>query len=174
MAVGAFPSPKRPGWASAFLRAALWLSLGSWIGAWGFFAFVVSRVAFQLLPGDVAGDLAGRLLGTLHYGGAAAALAAAAAAFLLGRRGVFVLLPLALAVLCVSSELWLSPAIADLRPSAVGAAASVASSRLFARLHALSIGLFLAIHLASIVLLVLHAWRDSRPDPPPASSPTLP
>jgi len=172
--VGAFRSAERPGWASALLRAALWLSLGSWIGAWGFFAFVVSRVAFRILPGDVAGDLAGQLLGTLHYGGAAAAVVAAAAAFLLGRRGVFVLLPLGLAALCVASELWLSPAVAELRPSAVGAAASEASSRLFARLHALSLGLFLATHLASIVLLVLHAWRDSHPDRPATSSPTLP
>jgi len=172
--VGALPSWERPGWASVCLRTALWLSLGSWIGAWGFFAFDVSRTAFQLLPGDVAGDLAGRLLGTLHYGGAAAAFVAAAAAFLLGRRGVFVRLPLALGVLCVASELWLSPAVAAHRPSAVGAAATEASSQLFARLHALSLGLFLAIHLASIVLLVLHAWRDGRPPRPAASSPTLP
>ncbi len=167
-------SPERPGWAPAFVRSALWISLGSWIGAWGFFAFVVSRVAFQLLPGDVAGDLAGRLLGTLHYGGAGAAVVAAAAAYLLGRRGILVLLPLILAALCLASELWLSPAVAALRPSAVGAAATEESSRLFARLHALSLGLFLAIHLASILLLVLHVRRDGRPAPPPASSPTLP
>ena len=172
--MGAFPSPERPGWASVSLRVSLWLSLGSWIGAWGFFAFVVSRAAFQLLPGDVAGDLAGRLLGTLHYGGAGAAVVAAAAAFLLGRRGVFVLLPLALAALCVASELWLSPAVAAHRPSAVGAAATEASSQLFARLHALSLGLFLATHLASILLLVLHAWRDARPDQGAGSSPTPP
>ena len=41
------------------LRTSLWLSLGGWVGAWAFFAFVVSRIAFRVLPGDVAGDLAG-------------------------------------------------------------------------------------------------------------------
>ena len=55
------------------LRSALWLALGGWVGSWAFFAFVVSRLAFQMLPGDVAGDLAGVLLGVLHFGGAIAA-----------------------------------------------------------------------------------------------------
>ena len=41
------------------LRTALWLALGGWVGAWAFFAFVVSRLAFQMIPGDVAGDMAG-------------------------------------------------------------------------------------------------------------------
>ena len=57
-------------------RSALWMSLGVWVGSWAFFAFVISRIAFQVLPGNVAGDLAGALLAILHLGGAAAAIAA--------------------------------------------------------------------------------------------------
>ena len=147
----------------AVARTALWLSLGVWIGSWAFFAFVVSPLAFRVLPGDVAGDLAGMLLVVLHWGGGGVALVAAAAAAALGRRGFFLALPIFLAMLCAGSELWLSPEVASLRPSTLAAAATEESSRRFALLHALSLGLFLAIHLASILLLVLHAWIDSRP-----------
>jgi hypothetical protein len=143
-------------------RTALWLSLGSWVGSWGFFAFVVSRVAFRVLPGDVAGDLAGMLLATLHWSGAVMALVAAWAAWALGRRGGLVGFPILLALLCAASELWLSPEVASLRPSSLGAAASEETSQRFGFLHALSLGLFLAIHLASCVLVVWHARLDAR------------
>jgi hypothetical protein len=138
------------------------LSLGGWIGSWAFFAFVVSRVAFQVLPGDVAGDLAGMLLEVLHFGGAGLALIAAAAAAALGRRGWLVGLPICLAILCIASEVLLSPEIAAVRPSTLGAAATEESSRRFSRLHTLSLGLFLSIHLVSVLLLVLHARIDAR------------
>ncbi|OUW18737.1 MAG: hypothetical protein CBD18_02200, partial [Opitutales bacterium TMED158] len=66
------------------LRTSLWLALGSWVGSWAFFAFVVSRIAFQVLPSDVAGDLAGDLLAILHFVGAGAAFVVAAAGVGLG------------------------------------------------------------------------------------------
>ena len=69
------------------LRSALWTISGAWIGSWAFFAFVVSRVTFKVLPGDVAGNLAGSLLTILHFGGVTAAFVAAGAAAALGRRG---------------------------------------------------------------------------------------
>lgn len=144
------------------LRGALWLSLGAWFGSWAFFAFVVSRIAFQVLPGDVAGDLAGDLLGILHYGGGVAALIAAGAARGLGRRGVVVWLPIVLAVICFASELWLSPEIAAIRPSTIGAAATEETSRRFGFLHALSLGLFLVIQPISLGLIWLHARWDAR------------
>lgn len=147
---------------SATKRTALWLSLGVWTGSWAFFAFVVSRVAFEVLPGDVAGDLAGMLLAYLHWGGAALALVVAAAAASLGRRGWLVWLPLALATLCVASELWLSPAIAAVRPSTLGAAATEETSRRFGMLHGLSLGLFMAVHVVSLALFVGHARADAR------------
>jgi hypothetical protein len=145
-----------------FLRTVLWMSLGIWVGSWAFFAFVVSRITFQILPGDVAGNLAGLLLEILHFGGAAAALVAAAAAAALGRRGWVIALPLGLALICLISELWISPGIAAVRPSTIGEASTLASGERFRFLHRLSIGLFLAVHFASVILIGLHARLDAR------------
>jgi len=144
------------------LRTALWLSLGTWVGSWGFFAFVVSRIAFQVLPGDVAGDLAGSLLTILHFGGAVAALVAAGAAIALGRRGWVVGLPVALAIVCLSSEIWLGPEVAAVRPSTLGAQSTVETGQRFRLLHGISLGLFMIVHLASVLLIVLHARLDAR------------
>lgn len=144
------------------MRTALWLAMGTWVGSWSFFAFVVSRIAFQMLPGDVAGDLAGSLLAILHFSGAAAALIAAAAATALGRRGLAVGLPVLLAIICLASELWLSPEVAAVRPSALGAANTAETQQQFRLLHRLSLGLFLATHLASIGLVGLFARLDAR------------
>lgn len=151
------------------LRTALWLALGGWVGAWGFFAFVVSRVAFQVLPGDVAGDLAGLLLSVLHFGGAGAAFVAAAAGAALGRRGWLVWLPVALGVLCLASELLLSPAVAAVRPTTLGAANTADTQQQFRTLHAVSLGLFMAIHAASVGLLWGQARRDGQDASPHAS-----
>ncbi len=144
------------------LRTVLWMSLGIWVGSWAFFAFVVSRIAFQILPGDVAGNLAGLLLEILHFGGAVAALVAAGTAAALGRRGWVIALPLGLALICLLSELWISPGIAAVRPSTIGEASTLASGERFRFLHRLSIGLFLAVHFASIILIGLHARLDAR------------
>ena len=144
------------------MRAALWLSLGSWVGSWAFFAFVVSRIAFRVLPGDIAGDLAGDLLTTLHYWGAAAALIAAAAAVGLGRRGAAVIAPVGLALICLGSELLLSPEVAAVRPSSLGAQSSAEMQQRFGMLHRLSLGLFMAVHFVSIGLVILHARIDAR------------
>ena len=145
----------------AVLRTALWLSIGGWVGAWAFFAFVVSRLAFQVLPGDVAGDLAGVLLAFLHWGGALAAFVAAAAAVPLGRRGWLVGLPVALGVICLGSEFFLSPAVAAVRPSTLGAAHTAETQQQFRVLHAVSLGLFMAVHAASYALVWGHARRDA-------------
>lgn len=153
----------------ALLRTLLWLALGSWIGAWGFFAFVVSRVAFRVLPGDVAGDLAGLLLQTLHVGGAIAAVVVAGSLFGLGHRGWIVALPALLAALSLASECLLSPEIASLRPSTLGAANTEATQTRFRLLHALSLGLFLVIHGASIALLGRVAWLEARDRTPRGS-----
>ena len=142
------------------LRFALWLALGGWVGSWAFFAFVVSRIAFRVLPGNVAGDLAGALLSNLHWGGAVAGLVVAGASWALGRRGLRVAVPLGLALICMASELWLSPAVAAVRPSTLGAASTQAAAERFHVLHRLSLGLFLAVHLASIGLV----WSNVRED----------
>lgn len=151
-------SPRR----EAVLRTILWLALGGWVGAWGFFAFVVSRIAFGILPGNVVGDLVGALLHDLHFGGALAALVTAACLAGLGHRGWIVGLPLVLGVLSASSEILLSPAIAAIRPSTLGAASTEEIQTRFRLLHGLSLGLFMTIHLASVVLVGWIAWRDTR------------
>ncbi len=154
--------------AQTLLRTTLWMSLGWWLGAWAFFAFVVSRIAFHVLPGDVAGDLAGALLTILHYGGAIAGLLAAGSAAALGRRGWLIGLPVGLALVCLVSEIWISPEIAAVRPSAIGEASTAQSAERFRLLHRLSIGLFLAVHFASMGLIALHARfdaREARPNP---------
>ncbi|MFP6654357.1 MAG: DUF4149 domain-containing protein [Myxococcota bacterium] len=150
------------------LRIGLWTSLGVWVGSWAFFAFVVSRIAFQVLPGDIAGDLAGLLLTVLHWGGVAAALIAAGCAFGLGRRGGLILLPMGLALICILSELWLSPEVALVRPSVLGEANSAFSANRFRLLHRLSLGLFMAVHFASIGLLIWHARQDAQERSTPA------
>lgn len=144
------------------LRAALWLALGGWVGSWAFFAFVVSRLAFQVLPGDVAGDLAGDLLTILHGLGAAAGLVVAAAGAGLGRRGLVVGLPVVLALVCLASEWWISPEVAAVRPSALGPNNTAETQARFGTLHALSLGVFLAVHVATIVLVWLEARLDTR------------
>jgi len=147
---------------AAALRGTLSLALGGWIGAWGFFAFGVSRLAFRVLPGDVAGNLAGSLLHTLHLGGAAAAFTTAAVLWALGRRGAVVVVPVVLGLVCVGSELWLSPAVAALRPSTLGAASTEETQTRFRLLHGLSLGLFMLIHLASFALLGWITWLEAR------------
>lgn len=146
----------------AVLRTVLWLALGGWVGAWGFFAFVVSRIAFRILPGNVVGDMVGALLHDLHLGGGVAGVIVAGTLWALGRRGWIVGLPLILAVLSVASELVLSPAIAAIRPSTLGASSTVEIQTRFRMLHGLSLGLFMAIHLASAILVGWVAWLDTR------------
>ena len=140
------------------LRTFLWLALGGWVGSWAFFAFVVSRIAFQVLQGDIAGDLAGVLLTVLHYAGVGAALVVAAAGVALGRRGWLVGLPVVLGLLCLGSELFLSPEVAAVRPSQLGAENTAETQARFRQLHAFSLGLFMAIHAASVVLV----WGQAR------------
>lgn len=153
-------------------RSLLGLALGGWIGAWGFFAFVVSRLAFRILPGNVAGDLAGALLRILHLGGATAAAIIAVSLVALGRRGWVVYLPIALGLVALGSEQVLSPQIAALRPSTLGASSTEATQSRFGLLHGLSLGLFMSVHLASIALLGWISWLETRDRRPPGSDPS--
>jgi hypothetical protein len=148
--------------AEAAARGLLWLALGGWIGAWGFFAFVVSRLAFRVLPGDRAGDVAGALLHVLHLGGAAAGGIVAGCLLFLGRRGAIVAVPIVLGLIPLASELLLSPEIAALRPSALGASNTAETQARFRLLHGVSLGLFMLVHLGSLLLLGGLAWLEAR------------
>ena len=144
------------------LRTSLWLALGGWVGAWAFFAFVVSRLAFQVLPGDLAGQMAGALLTVLHYGGAVAAFVVVGAGIGLDRRGWVIGLPALLGLLCLGSEWFLSPQVAAVSPISLGAENTALTQQRFRLLHRISLGLFLAIHLASVVLVWGHARLETR------------
>ncbi|MBK7949901.1 MAG: hypothetical protein IPK00_14395 [Deltaproteobacteria bacterium] len=108
---------------------------------------------------------------TSFTSGAGAALAAAGALAALGRRGAVVAIPVALALVCVGSELLLSPEIAALRPSTLGAANTEETQTRFRLLHGISLGLFMLIHLTSVALLGRVAWLETR-DRAPATPPT--
>ena len=79
----------------------------------------------------------------------------------LGRRGWLVGLPLVLGVLCLGSELLLSPEVAAVRPSQLGAANTALTQQRFSLLHRISLGLFMAIHAATYVLVWGHARQET-------------
>ena len=146
------------------LRIGLWLLLGSWIGAWLCFALIVSRVAFQVLPSDLAGQVLGPVLSTLHWYGAVAGVALSVIAWGLGRGPLLVGLPLALTLGCLVSELGVTPQIAALRDLTFGPEGNTEAAKRFNTLHQLSIGIFSGVLLGAIWLLGLHARRDAPTD----------
>lgn len=146
----------------ALVRGALWLLLGGWLGAWTLFALGVAQVVFRVLPTHSAGAVVGPLLSGLHLYGVVAGVGLAGLAVLLGRRRWAVLLPLAMAAVCLTSELAVTPAIDRARELAFGAGGSAGDAARFWRLHALSMGLFAAVGAAILVLAALHARADAR------------
>lgn len=155
-------------WRETGLRTALWLLLGGWLGAWLLFGFGVSTTAFRVLPStDLAGKVVGPILSGLNIYGAVAGIALAPIAAALGRRRALWLTPLALAGLCLYSELVVTPGIREVRNGAFGAAGSVEASERFASLHRQSLALFTGVGLGALALLVLHAWEDVRGKNPP-------
>lgn len=145
------------------LRACLWLLLGGWVGTWLFFGAVVSRVAFRVLPStEVAGALIGPVLGSLHLFGGLAGVALAALTLALGRGVRLAVIPLVMGAVCVFSHVVVTTQIEALRDLAFGPGGSEQVALRFQRLHQLSVGLFLAVGAAGIVLAGLHARVDSR------------
>ena len=147
---------------NTFLRAVEALLLGGWVGSWTFFALGVARVAFQVLPGaDVAGQLVGPLLRSLHLYGLVAGVALAALAWRRGRGRLAIALPIGLALLCAVTEFGVTGAIAGSRPSEIASGvADPAAAERFRMLHRLSMGLFSVILLGAIGLVGLHATES--------------
>ena len=145
-----------------WLRAISWGLLGGWIGAWLFFAFVVAPTAFRVLPStQIAGQLIGPVLATLHLYGAAAGVALAALAWGLSRTGVCLWLPLAMSALCLVSHFGVTAQIEAIRPLAFGPEGSPGMAARFHLLHQLSMGIYTAVGLAGFLLVALHARADS-------------
>jgi hypothetical protein len=145
------------------LRTALWLLLGGWVGSWACFGLVVAPAAFQVLPTtELAGQLVGPVLARLHVYGLVAGLALAPLAVALGRGRLLMIAPLVMAGVCAFSHFWVTAEIAAVRPLAFGAGGSVEMATRFGQLHRLSIGLYLAVSAATLVLVLLHARADAR------------
>jgi hypothetical protein len=148
---------------TASLRAALWLLLGGWIGAWVFFAFVVAPTAFRVLPTtQVGGQLVGPVLRALHLYGAGAGVALAALAWGLARSGVGLWIPLAMSALCLVSHFGVTAQIEAIRPLVFGPAGSPEIAARFQLLHRLSMGIYTAVGGAGFLLVAIHARADAR------------
>jgi hypothetical protein len=146
-------------------RILLWAILGGWIGALLLCGAVVVRAAFEVVPDPrLAGHLVGRVLAPLQLAGIGLGLGLAALGGSLGRGRLAVLLPLVLVALCAANHFGISPAVAAI-DLADPAAAPDAGAR-FARLHQLSVALFVATALGALVLAALHAAIELREESP--------
>jgi sirohydrochlorin ferrochelatase len=150
--------------ARAVLRPVLWIALGAWLGAMLFFGAVVARAVFEVIPNaDLAGHLVGRVLGPLQLGGAAVGIALAALGGALGRGRVAVVLPLLLALVCLVNHFGVTPAVAEIRLARLAdAGADPGMAQRFARLHLLSVSLFLLTASGAIALALVHAVAEAR------------
>lgn len=143
------------------LRTLAFVVGGGWFGAMILFAFVVAPVAFRVLPGvEVAGELVGPVLRVIHLFGIAAGLAMAGIAAALGRRSWLIVLPVALAAACAYSEFVVTAEISGVLPHDLGGPTAEEAAARFATLHRLSMGLFTAIGVGALSLVIGHAAAD--------------
>ena len=146
---------------AAALRSALWLTLGGWIGSWAFFALVIARLAFRVLPSpEVAGHLVRPVLNTLHWYGAGAGIALAVLAAAMRRGRLLVALPLVLTLACLATQLGVTPRMEAIHDLAFGPGGNVEAAAEYRRLHGVSMAIFTAVLLGAIGLVPLHARRD--------------
>src|SRR2546426_8895558 len=139
------------------LRSTLWLALGGWVGSWALFALVIARLAFRVLPSpEIAGHLVRPVLNVLHWYGVAAGLLLAALAVLLRRGRLLVVLPLALALAGLASQLGVTPRLEALHDLAFGPRGNVEAAATYRHLHGLSMAIFSTVLLGAIALVVLH------------------
>jgi len=145
-----------------WLRGLHHLLLGTWLGSWVLFAFVVAPTAFRVLPSaTAAGQLVGPILDTLHVAGIVAGLALALVA-LGSRQGTLrIALPLVLAAICAASQFGVTAAIDQVRPVAFGPGATARGAERFSELHQLSQILYFATGVG-LILLTLLSERPSR------------
>lgn len=144
------------------LRTSAWLILGTWTGAWVLFALVIAPTAFRVLPNSqMAGQLVGPVLESLHLYGIAAGVALAGLSLALRRGAWLTGIPLVLAALCGASEFGVTSAIDAIRPQAFGPDATAASAAQFARLHQMSRTLYFLVGAGLLALTFLQARADT-------------
>jgi len=145
-----------------WLRTALWVLLGWWIGGWALFAFVVAPTAFGVLPStQIAGQLVAPVLTTLHLYGAVAGLALAVLAWALARSGVALWLPIAMSALCLASHFGVTAQIEAIRDLAFGPEGSSEIALRFQHLHRLSMWIYTAVGIGAYALVWVHARADA-------------
>jgi Domain of unknown function (DUF4149) len=136
--------------------------LGGWVGSWAFFALVIARLVFRVLPSpEVAGLLVSPALAVLHHYGAFAGVALAGLAMTLRRGRLLVLLPLGLSLACLASQYGVTPQMSSLHELAFGAGGNVAAAARYRQLHGLSMGIFTSVLLGAIALAVLHVRHET-------------
>jgi sirohydrochlorin ferrochelatase len=128
------------------------------------FGAVVARAAFEVIPSpEVAGHLVGHVLGPLQLAGAGAGVALAALGGSLHRGRIAVILPLLLAVACLVNHFGVSPAVAEIRLARIADSGSDPGlAQRFARLHFLSVSLFMVTAAGALALAVVHALAEAR------------
>ena len=145
------------------------LALGAWLGAIIYFAAVVTRDAFAVLPNrDDAGVLVGSTLGGLHGMGVIAAVIYLGASLGLARSLRALVRPAAIGVilmllLTLASQRIVMPRMAVLRTEMVSVEStpSTAARRAeFDRLHAMSVDLEVGVLLIGLVALFLTVRRS--------------
>ena len=151
------------------LRFLQMLALGAWLGAIIYFAAVVTRDAFAVLPNrDDAGVLVGSTLGGLHGMGVIAAVIYLGASLGLARSLRALVRPAAIGVilmllLTLASQRIVMPRMAALRTEMVSVEATPSSDARraeFDRLHAISVDLEVGVLLIGLVALFLTVRRS--------------
>jgi hypothetical protein len=150
-----------PSVAGPLPRTLLWLLLGGWVGSWASFGLVVVPAVFRGAP-ESAGEVIGPVLAGLHLYGGMAGIALAGLAWARGRGRLLIFLPLVMSAACFASHFGVSGRISELRDRAFGETASPEAALRFNQLHRVSMGLFLGVSGASVLLVGLHARADAR------------
>ena len=132
-----------------------------WLGAMLLFAFAVAPTAFKVLPGaEVAGQVIGPVLRSLHLFGIAAGVILAVLALALRRQRWLIVLPILLAAASAYSEFVVTGEMSGVLPHDLGGPGPVERAARFAILHRLSMGLFTAVGLGAGALVIGHVRAD--------------
>ena len=155
---------------AATLRFLQFFSLGTWVGNFLYFSFVVAPGAFSVLPtNDLAGNLVNYSLGRLHLIGIVAGVVYLAAAAAAGKSLAALAEPAAIlvfvmVVLTMASQYGVIPRMEALRLQMGSVDATPAGNPLrvaFDRLHQYSVWLESAVLLSGLVALFLTARQKS-------------
>ncbi len=157
-----------PHWVRLVSHVVVRLILGIWIGANLYFAIVIARAAFRLLPtSELAGQLVDAVYTPLQYYGIAAGLLLAALAVVLRQGRWLATLPAMLSGFCIVSHFVITARMDELRDRAFGAAPEAAASSEFMTLHGVSMGIHSVVLLGAMLLVGLwvHADLQARENP---------